>query len=189
MKGDDAQLHEQVSAALAAVPALRGLEILISVHEGVVTLSGCVRREDQKITAGQAAVQVGGTIVVANHLRQHGSSSPKPDSELAHSVARHLRRAATAARNLTARIEEGWVTLEGEAELFSMCTALEKQIRVLQGVRGVTNLVTVVPPELVNGIAEKVDTHAGGGELRTARSFGPPRESHHERQPDNLGKE
>ncbi|HZD52567.1 MAG TPA: BON domain-containing protein [Woeseiaceae bacterium] len=158
MVTDNKRFRAKVTLALDAEPALRDHEIGIAARDGVVTLSGVVDTDAQRLAAERAAARVTGVVVVVDDLRtREFDFAAVTDTEVAHTIAQLLRRKRHHCRYLTARIEHGRVTLEGEASLFSEKAALERRVEAIPGVDEVINLITVTPPELVNDITSRVE--------------------------------
>ncbi|UCC72568.1 MAG: BON domain-containing protein [Gemmatimonadota bacterium] len=160
MRSMDTELHRGVLAELESEPSLRGQEIGVAAEEGVVTLSGYVDSCDHKHVAERAAARVSGVDAVADELRIRAPGPrDQTDTEIAHAVVNHLRsRDVRLPRFLIAKVEGGYVTLVGEVELFHDKWAVEEGISALGGVRGVINLITVKPPELVEDIKSKIES-------------------------------
>jgi osmotically-inducible protein OsmY len=55
------------------------------------------------------------------------------------------------------RVESGWVTLRGEVEHDYQRRAAERAVRYLEGVRGVTNLITVTPKVEPSDIKREIE--------------------------------
>ncbi|NNG17729.1 MAG: BON domain-containing protein [Gemmatimonadales bacterium] len=130
MRSGDVELHRRVLAELAAEPSLT-----------------------------EQAARVEGVEVVAESLRLRAPGTrQRIDTEIAHAVAQHLKsHFPNTHGGLKARVERGYVTLEGTVELFHDRNAAEEGTSHLAGVRGVTNLITVKPPELVEDIKSKIE--------------------------------
>lgn len=158
MRSTDAELHRRILAELESEPSLKDQEIGVAVHDGVATLSGYVDSYAQKAVAVRAAARVSGVTAVALglHLRAPGQRG-RPDTEIAHAVADELQSRFQHGDELRVKVEDGWVTLEGEVELFTYRQTSEEAVRHLPGVRGVTNAITIKPPELVEDIRAKVE--------------------------------
>jgi osmotically-inducible protein OsmY len=159
MRSLDAALHRKVLTELESEPSLSEQEIGIAVHGGVVTLLGHVDSHDHRRAAEQAVARVIGVEAVADELdiRAPGPRE-RTDTEIAHAVASHLQSWNKAPeQNVKVKVERGYVTLEGEVELFHDKAAAEESISDLRGVRGVVNLITVKPPELVEDIKSKIE--------------------------------
>lgn len=159
MRVTDAQLHERVLSALEAAPDVSGYEIGIAVSSGVVILSGYLDNEDQARAIECIVARVPGVVAVMQTARiGTAGQQVRRDTAIAHRVADVLsQRFGTLENRLVARVELGWVTLEGEVDLAHERTDVEETICQLPGVRGVSNHLTVRPPETVARIRAKID--------------------------------
>jgi osmotically-inducible protein OsmY len=159
VRPSDAQLYEQVLRALEAEMDVGYHEIGIAVSSGVVILSGSLESEDQARTIERIATHVPGVAAVMQTARV-GTAGRQSylDTAIAHQVVKHLaQRLGSLENRLVARVEHGWVTLEGEVDLAHERTDAEETICGLPGVRGVSNHLTVRPPETVARIRAKID--------------------------------
>ncbi|UCG88110.1 MAG: BON domain-containing protein [Gemmatimonadota bacterium] len=142
---EDRELLRLVRAELDWEPSLSEEQIDLAVKDGVVTLSGQVESYEQKRVVEEAVKRVSGVKAMAEelHVRCPGSQECT-DTEIAHAVAQHLRRQTSVPEGtVKAKVEGGWVTLEGVVELAYHKAAAERGMDRLQGVRGITNLIAV----------------------------------------------
>jgi osmotically-inducible protein OsmY len=143
----DAQLQSDVIDELLWDPSIRHKEIAVDVESGVVTLTGQVSSYAEKIAAQRAAERIAGvravaddlTVATTNHLR-------RSDSEIAHAVAAALLLNVQIPQNaVKARVDDAWVTLDGTVAWQYQREAAAQAVRVLAGVKGVTNAITIRP--------------------------------------------
>jgi osmotically-inducible protein OsmY len=99
-------------------PAVASAEIGVAAKRAVVTLSGQVDSFAKKYAATRAAERVAGVRAVAEDLEVVlPSSQHRTDTDLAHAVVSTLRwDVQVPDEKIKARVEDGWVTLEGELE-------------------------------------------------------------------------
>jgi CheY-like chemotaxis protein/osmotically-inducible protein OsmY len=149
--------HLQVLEGLEAEPALRGAEIGVAVHDGVVTLFGHLQSHEQAVAAERAVMRVPGILAIVLKLVEENSGPhPSTDSVIAHAVVECLRRECAPPCAARAHVEEGCVTLKGEVDLFHQRDALERAVRSLPGVKALINRLNVRPPEAQADIHAKV---------------------------------
>src|SRR5690348_15717034 len=112
----DSTLKQDVMEELMWDPRIGRSEIGVAVKEGVVTLSGEVGSYPKKEAAVKAAERVSGVRVVADELRVKLTDGvPMSDMEVAHAVADSLRWDIEVPDDkIKARVDNGWVWLEGE---------------------------------------------------------------------------
>ena len=88
-----------------------------------------------------------GVKAVANDLTVKLSGAPRDDSDIARAIAHVLEwNVQVPEGKVHARVSDGWVTLEGEVEYEYQRHEVERMVRNVRGVVGVTDLITVKPP-------------------------------------------
>jgi osmotically-inducible protein OsmY len=143
----DKELMRDVQDELTWEPSIRDAEIGIAVKDGVVTLSGYVDTFAEKYQAERVVEKVSGVRAIADDLKVKVPLSLKrTDTEIAHSVVNALRAHIQVPDDkIKAKVEEGWVTIEGDVEWQYQKSAAENAVRYLGGVVGVMNLIAVKP--------------------------------------------
>lgn len=141
----DTELQRDVSEELKWDPRIIDDEIGISVRSGVVTLTGSVPSFAQKLAAVEAVERVAGVRAVAQELSIKAPDAfQQSDTDLAHQILNTLAwDIEVPHQNIKARVENGWVTLEGEVDWQFQRNAAERVVRYLIGVKGVSNLLTI----------------------------------------------
>lgn len=168
----DARLRRTVEEELAFEPSVTAEAIGVAVRGGIVTLSGHVASHAEKLVAAQAAARVHGVraIVTELEVRLPGSALPA-DEDIARAAADALSwHTMVPADRIHLRVENGWITLEGDVDWGYQKSAAESAVSHLKGVRGVTNLVAIKPVS----VSTSVKAHI---EAALARAFGA-RKSH-----------
>jgi osmotically-inducible protein OsmY len=143
----DKEIQRDVLAELEWEPSVAPAHVGVSGKDGIVTLTGHVSSYWEKYTAERAAKRVQGVKAVANELDiKLPGSDKRTDEDIARAVVEALRaRVSVPDNKIKAMVSNGWVTLEGEVEWQYQKNAAESAVRYLQGVVGVTNLITVKP--------------------------------------------
>lgn len=146
----DRQLQQRVVDALQWEPSIRDNDIAVAAKDGVVTLGGFVDSYAEKVQAEQLVEKMAGVRVVAEALEvKVPSNSQRSDTAIAHELVNAFRwHTQVPDTRLKAKVENGWITLEGDVEWFYQSQAAERAARYLTGVRGVTNLIHVKPPKV-----------------------------------------
>ena len=141
----DSQLQQDVQEELVWDPRIGRSEIGVAVKDGVVTLNGEVASYPKKEAAIKAAERVAGVRVVADELRVSLTDRAlKTDMEVAHAVADSLRWDIEVPDDkIKARVDSGWVWLDGEVEFNYERAAAERAVRYLAGVTGVSNNIQI----------------------------------------------
>jgi osmotically-inducible protein OsmY len=119
----------------------------VAVKDGAVTLTGRVPTYGQKLAAARAASRVYGVKAVADELQVKLRGEPRDDSDIARAIAHVLEWNTNIPEGkVQARVQAGWVTLDGEAEWDYQRHEVERMVRHVRGVVGVTNNIVVTPP-------------------------------------------
>ena len=141
----DADMQRDVTNELKWEPSLRDDDVAVAVRDGVVTLAGFVDSYVDKWKAERVASRVRGVKAVANNLEvKLPSSSRRTDPEIARAAVDALQWNVSVPKDrIKVRVENGWVTLEGDVDWYYQREAADRAVRNLTGVKGVTNLITV----------------------------------------------
>ena len=138
-------LQKEVQDAIKWEPLLHAAEIGVTAKDGVVTLTGNVDSYTKKVEAETAAKNVAGVKAVAANINIHFESSfSKNDTEIANEiVSAWAWNWNVPDSKLKIKVENGWVTLEGEVEWNYEKEAAQKSAEKLIGVKGVTNNILI----------------------------------------------
>jgi len=144
----DAEIRDDVLNELRWDPQITDPEAIgVAVTDGAVTLTGHASTYAEKLAASRAAQRVYGVKAVANELQVKLSGSPRDDSDIAAAIAHVLEWDVQVPEGkVHARVQHGWVTLEGEVEYDFQRREVERMVRQVRGVTGVTDAITVKPP-------------------------------------------
>ena len=144
----DSEIREDVINELRWDPQITEPEAIgVAVQDGAVTLTGHVSTYAQRLAAARAAERVYGVKAVANDLEVKLSGAPRDDSDIARAIAHVLEwNVQVPEGKVHARVSDGWVMLEGEVEHEHQRHEVERMVRNVRGVVGVTDLITVKPP-------------------------------------------
>lgn len=154
----DLQIQKDVMEELKWEPYLKSSEIGVAVKDGIVTLSGRVDAYAKKTSAEKAAKRVAGVKAIAEDI-QIGASPfyNKSDAEIADAVFNALKWDSTVQEEkIEIKVENGNVTLEGEADWEYQRESAKTAIQNLTGVRSVINLITVKPKIISTDIKQKI---------------------------------
>jgi osmotically-inducible protein OsmY len=155
----DAQLQRDVIEELRWDAAVGSAEIGVAAKGGVVTLSGQVESFAKQYAAIRAAERVSGVRAIAEELTVSLPTSLKrSDTDIAHSIASTLKWDVQVPDDkVKARVDNGWVWLEGEVDWQFQSASAERAVRNLAGVRGVTNLLQVKKRPTVPDVTERIE--------------------------------
>lgn len=154
----DLEIQKNVMEELKWEPFLNASEIGVAVKSGVVTLSGTVDSYAKKISAEKAAKRVLGVKAVAENIDvKLGVGTKKNDTEIAETVLNTLKwHSAVEENKIKIKVENGWVTLEGEVEWEFQRNAAKTAIEGLTGVLGIFNNIKIKPMITPTDIKQKI---------------------------------
>jgi osmotically-inducible protein OsmY len=139
-------------------PLLRAARIGISVKDGIVTLSGTVDGYTMKSEAEAAVKRVAGITAVVEKIEVKYPSTwaKKDDNDIAAEVVNAFKwNWQIPSDKVKARVEKGWVTLEGELEWKHQSDAATSAVKDLLGVAGVSNNIKI--KSTAEDVIEKAD--------------------------------
>ena len=139
------QIQEEVLQELKWDSRVDATKIGVTVHEGVVKLTGQVDNYAEKLAAQDAAHRVAGALDVANDLEVAAPGHVElTDTDIAQAVRRALEWDVWVQdERIQSTVADGWVTLDGSVDLLREADDAERAIRRLEGVRGVTHKIVV----------------------------------------------
>ena len=150
----DSEIQRDVLEELKWEPFLKASEIGVAVKNGIVTLTGTVDTYSKKLSAEKAAKRVMGVAAVAQDIEVRITDGGKRnDSDIAAAVINSLNwNSMIPKEKIKVKVENGWVTLDGDLEWEYQKKAAARSAENLVGVTGVTNLIkltqTVPPAEI-----------------------------------------
>jgi osmotically-inducible protein OsmY len=155
----DRQLQQDVQRALDWEPSIDAATIGVTVDDDVVTLRGDVKTFVEKAAAERVALHVYGVKAVANDIEVRIlKGAERTDSDIAQAIVNALAwNTQVPAGKVSVSVSNGWVTLKGDLDWQYQKDAATRVVRVLLGVRGVTNLVTVKPHVTVTDVQAKIE--------------------------------
>jgi osmotically-inducible protein OsmY len=156
----DPQLQQHVVSALDWDPSVDAADIGVTVENGVVTLRGDVKSFLEKEAADRIALHVYGVKAVANDLRvQLPSGHERTDSDIAQAAVHALAWNMSVPKDrVTISVRDGQVIVKGSVDWQYQKEAVSRAIRVLAGVRGVTNHIAVKPTIRVVDVATRIES-------------------------------
>lgn len=136
----DLEIQNDVMEELQWTSLLNASEIGVAVKNGVVTLSGTVDNYRKKVAAEEAAKGVAGVKAVAEDIMVKVKDAwVKTDAEIAQAVLNALQwNSSVREEKIKVKVENGWVTLDGDAEWEFQRSSAKTAVRNLLGVRGIT---------------------------------------------------
>lgn len=137
-------LQEDVQDAIKFQPLLHAAEIGVTVKDGIVTLSGIVDGYFKKTEAENAAKNVAGVKAVVENITIKYNNHSKNDNEVAVEVLKAFESSWSVPDDkVKVKVENGWVTLDGELPWNYQREAAKSAINHLAGVKGITNNIKI----------------------------------------------
>lgn len=167
----DSEIKKDVLAELLWDPLISETKVGVTVNEGVVTLTGHLDTYAEKVAAKRAAERVSGVKAIALELDVIPvGSHQRSDTEIALAVEHALSWNTSVPQDrVKVAVEKGWVTLKGDLDWNFQRRAVERIVRPLKGVVGITDNIQLktlpVPLKLQERIQEALTRQA----MREAR--------------------
>jgi osmotically-inducible protein OsmY len=142
-------LEEDVIARLQHDPRIAdSAEIAVVGDGGIVTLRGTVQRFSQRRAAEHDARGVEGVYEVINHLEVNLLEvDRREDDEIRGAALQNLIwDAEVPSDSVEVKVQDGWVTLQGDVSFQFQSDAAYDDVCRLYGVAGVTNEIKVTNP-------------------------------------------
>jgi osmotically-inducible protein OsmY len=157
MKKTDMQLKEDIVEELLLDPQVNAAQIGVSVHQGAVTLLGTVDTYAEKWAAEDATKRVSGVRTVAQDLTVAIlSDHMHSDTDIAAALQNAFEWNVYIPKTVTARVESGSVTLEGQVIWNYQRVVAERAARCLTGVVAVHNSIMLKPRTSATQVKQKV---------------------------------
>jgi len=154
---------------------LEGDDVKVTSKDGVVTLFGTVDYDSHKKLAEETVANLPGVTSVDNRLELKGEHPSESSNEW---IAMKVKTMLLLNRNVSFRntkvyVEEGVVTLRGEAANEAQRDLITEYVRDINGIEGVTNEMTIAPPptEPKQTIQEKIDDASITAQAKMALLF------------------
>ncbi len=146
MKNDEV-IQRDVEAAIGWEPILNIAEIGVTSTDSIVTLTGVVDSYLKKTKAEDAARKVAGVKAVVEKIEvKFINPNERTDNEIAREVLDSLKSNwEVPYQRIKVKVEDGWVTLEGDVEWNFQKEAIKNAVRNLEGVKVLTNDIRVQP--------------------------------------------
>jgi osmotically-inducible protein OsmY len=156
---NDKLLRQDVLDELEFEPSIDAANIGVAVEQGVVTLTGHVASYWQKTAAERAVWHVKGVKAIAQEIKVRFSNDTKhADDQIAERALNILAWDASVPKDaIRVKVQDGWVTLEGEVSWQFQRSSAEADIRKLSGVVGVSNGITIKPSVQAPDVRKRIE--------------------------------
>lgn len=157
MKTDE-KIQQDVIEQIKWNPQLNASEIGVAVKNGVVTLSGQVDTYQKKLLAEKEVRKVSGVKAIAEDIHVGlSATNKKTDTEIAEAVVNALKwHTSIPHENIQVKVEDGFVTLEGEVEWEFQRESAKNAVVSLAGVRSVINTIKLKGKVTPDDLKQKI---------------------------------
>lgn len=140
------ELRDDVLAEMAQDPKIDAARIGVAVNDGVVTLMGTVSSLAEKWAVEDAVKRVKGVHAIAEEIEVDlPGTHRRDDTDIARAAADSIAWNSLLPRTIQITVQDGRVTLRGEADWHYQRVEAENAVRRIIGVRSLTNLITLKP--------------------------------------------
>lgn len=154
----DAELKRDIEDELAWDPAVDASAIGVAVKDGVATLSGHLETYAEKVALEKALRRVAGVKAIALELDVRLSPQHvRSDTDIANAIEQALTWSTVVpAARVRVTVDRGWVTLAGEVDWDFQRQGVEKAVRPLMGVVGISNEIAIRPRPAPADVSERI---------------------------------
>ncbi len=152
----DTQLHDSVQRQLEWEPEIESTDIAVLASDGVITLTGFARSYAAKLAAERSVKRVRGVRGVANEI-QVVPLTEHTDTSIAREAVHAIRVNTKVPSSVTVTARHGFVVFEGAVQWMFQKAAAESTVAHLEGVKGVSNQITVKPNVSAGQVKADVD--------------------------------
>lgn len=158
MSRSDSDIRKDILEEVEWEPSLRHDDVAIAVRDGVVTLGGFVDSYADKWRAERVVSGIRGVKAIANEIQvKLPSGSTRADPDIARAALDALAWNITVpADRVKVKVENGWITLEGDVDHYFQKESAERSVRYLTGVKGVSNLIKIRAPATAADVKQKI---------------------------------
>lgn len=154
----DSVLQKNIRDELLWDPRIVGAGISVSVQNKVATLTGQLDSYAEKIALKQAVERVIGVeSLVLNVFVKPPKIHQRSDTEIAAAIEHVFSWSTPVPREkIEILVDNGWVSLSGELDWNFQRIAVERMIRPLKGVVGITDTISLKPRDLPKSASNRI---------------------------------
>ncbi len=143
----NSQIQQYVIDELHYDPSINAVAIGVICNDGIITLNGKVQSYVEKEAAVHAAERVSGVKAVVDEISvDMPQLHERTDEDIARAAVRALEWDIQVPHlRIKVKVEQGFITLEGDVDYRYQQLAAQKAVRNLTGVKAVIDLITVKP--------------------------------------------
>lgn len=153
----DMELRHDVEQELEWEPSIDARRIGVTVADGIVTLTGVVGSYSERWKAERVVERLPGVKGIANDIVVEPTAQ-RSDTDIAKAAVDALKwNVLVPSDRIKVKVDNGWVRLTGEVNWDYQRRAAERAVRDLPGVKGITNLIAVVPGVAPEQVKKKIE--------------------------------
>ena len=155
--GKNEELQKKVQDAIHWEPLLSDAEVGVVSKDGIIALTGIVDSFEKKCQAESAAKTVRGVkaIIETIDVKFNTYSIRESDNDIAKEALNALKlNSEVPDERVKVKVENGWITLDGDLTWHFQKKSAEKAIRNIYSVIGVTNNIKI-KSEILDSIEKK----------------------------------
>jgi len=167
----DTDLKRDVVAELGWDPAVKSTEIGVAVKDGVVTFTGHLDTFAEKHAAARALRRVAGVKAIALELDvKLAPAHERSDTDIAQSIEDAMKWNTVVPLDLIrVTVDHGWVTVQGTLEWDYQRRSVEKAIRPLMGVVGLSDEITLRMQPKAADVSKRIEEALTRHAMREAK--------------------
>ena len=167
----DSDIKKDVLSELLWDPLVSDTKVGVTVNEGVVTLTGHLDTYAEKVAAKRAAERVSGVKAIAVEIDViPAGAHQRSDTEIALAVEHALSWNTSVPQDrVKVAVEKGWVTLMGDLDWNFQRRAVERMVRQLKGVVGITDNIKLKTLPVPLKLRERIQDALTRQAMREAR--------------------
>ena len=155
----DRTLKQAVEDELEWEPGVNAEHIGVTAEDGVVTLTGHVGSYNEKFTAEKAAKRVRGVRAIAQEIEIRFPNDKKTsDDQIAKRALDIIAWDSTIPKDrVQVRVQDGFVTLSGQADWHYQRADAEYAVRKLEGIKGLFNEIQIKPKVQAIDVKQRIE--------------------------------
>ena len=167
----DSDIKKDVLSELLWDPLVSDTKVGVTVNEGVVTLTGHLDTYAEKVAAKRAAERVSGVKAIAVEIDVVPvGAHQRSDTEIALAVEHALSWNTSVPQDrVKVTVEKGWVILTGDLDWNFQRRAVERMVRPLKGVVGITDNIKLKTLPVPLKLRERIQDALTRQAMREAR--------------------
>lgn len=156
---NDTLLRQDILDELDFEPSIDASHVGVAVSGGVATLSGHVATYAEKVRLEEVVWHVRGVKAIAEEVEVRPVGMHRmSDEEIARRALNQIKWSTVVPDDVVhVKVENGWVTLSGKVDWQYQKNAASEAVRGLSGVRGVSNLVELVPAVKAGDVKKRIE--------------------------------